>query len=56
MFCDPVASARRIVGELPQPRAAATATLLPDGRVWLTGGRNDTTYFSNTWLIGASMN
>ena len=49
---DPVANAWRTVGELPQPRAAATATLLPDGRVWLAGGRNDTTYFSDSWLIG----
>ncbi len=49
---DPAANEWRIVGELPQPRAVATATLLPDGRVWLAGGRNDTTYFSDTWLIG----
>jgi hypothetical protein len=51
---DPVANAWRIVGELPLPRAAATVTLLPDGRVWLTGGRNDTTFLSDTWLIGAA--
>ncbi|HSN74672.1 MAG TPA: kelch repeat-containing protein [Anaerolineae bacterium] len=50
---DPAANEWRIVGELPEPRAFATATLLPDGRVWLAGGRNDTTSFSDTWLIGA---
>jgi N-acetylneuraminic acid mutarotase len=49
---DPVANAWRTVGELPEPRAQATANLLPDGRVWLTGGRNNTTYFSDTWLLG----
>jgi hypothetical protein len=49
---DPAANAWRTVGELPQPRAQATANLLPDGRVWLAGGRNDTTYFSDSWLIG----
>ncbi len=49
---DPVANAWRTVGELPEPRALATATLLPDGRVWLAGGRNDTTYFADSWLIG----
>ena len=27
-----------VVGELPQPEAFATATLLMDGRVWVTGG------------------
>jgi len=49
---DPVANEWRIVGELPRPRTGASATLLPDGRVWLAGGRTDTTYFSDTWLIG----
>ena len=49
---DPAANEWRTVGELPRPRAEASATLLPDGRVWLAGGRTDTTYFSDTWLIG----
>jgi N-acetylneuraminic acid mutarotase len=52
---DPVANVWRIVGELPLPRAVATATLLPDGRVWLTGGRNDTKYYADTWLIDTRM-
>jgi N-acetylneuraminic acid mutarotase len=52
---DPARSEWRIVGELPQPRAGATATLLPDGRVWVAGGRttDDRPYLSDTWLIGA---
>ncbi len=49
---DPVTAQWRVVGELPQPRAEATATLLPDGRVWLAGGWTGTTYFSDSWLIG----
>jgi N-acetylneuraminic acid mutarotase len=51
---DPVLDQWRTVGEIPSPSVGNTATLLPDGRVWVTGGRNDTTYFSDTWLIGAS--
>lgn len=50
---DPVANAWRTVGALPQPRAAAAAALLPDGRLWLTGGRTATASLSDTWLIGA---
>lgn len=49
---DPATNRWRIVGELPVARAGSAAALLPDGRVWLTGGRNDTTYFSDSWLIG----
>ena len=49
---DPASNEWRVVGELPEPRAMATATLLPDGRVWLVGGRNATTFFPDTWLIG----
>ncbi len=54
---DPAANQWRIVGELPQPRGHATATLLPDGRVWVAGGRttDDTAYLSDTWLIGPHM-
>lgn len=50
---DPVANAWRTVGALPLPRAAAAAALLPDGRLWLTGGRTATASLSDTWLIGA---
>ena len=49
---DPVANAWRTIGDLSEPRAWATTALLPDGRVWLAGGRNNTTHFSDTWLIG----
>lgn len=53
---DPVANHWRTVGELPQPRAQAGAALLPDGRVWLAGGRTngqpDALHFADTWLIG----
>ena len=49
---DPVTNTWRTVGDLSEPRAWATATLLTDGRVWLADGRNDTTYFSDSWLIG----
>jgi hypothetical protein len=52
---DPVANEWRIVGELPQPRAFATATLLLDGRVWVTGGLVMETHWSDTWLISASV-
>jgi hypothetical protein len=52
---DPVANRWRIVGELPQPRAYATATLLLDGRVWVTGGLVMETIESDTWLIKPSM-
>ena len=48
---DSVANKWRIVGKLPQPRANSTATLLLDGRVWVTGGRYMGTHSSDTWLI-----
>jgi phage baseplate assembly protein gpV len=49
---DPVTDKWRTVGELPQPRADAAATLLSDGRVWLTGGRwSYTTHGADSWLI-----
>ena len=49
---DPLTNRWCIVGNLPEPRVNATATLLPDGRVWVTGGRYLETYWSDTWLIG----
>jgi N-acetylneuraminic acid mutarotase len=48
---DPMADRWRVVGALQQPAAYATATLLPDGRLWLTGGRSSTSFWSDTWLI-----
>jgi hypothetical protein len=52
---DPTAGEWRMVGELPQPRAAATVTLLGDGRVWMAGGQTDTTFWSDSWLIGRTL-
>lgn len=40
-------------GSLPAPTAFAAAAALPDGRIWLTGGRNHTGFLPDTWLIGA---
>lgn len=48
---DPISDQWRIVGTLPSPRAGSAAVLLPNGSVWVTGGRNDTTWLSDTWLI-----
>jgi N-acetylneuraminic acid mutarotase len=41
----------RTIGLLPRPAAFAASVLLPDGRVWLAGGRNNTMYFQDTWFI-----
>jgi N-acetylneuraminic acid mutarotase len=50
---DPVMNEWRTIAELPQPRAQAAATLLLDGRVWLTGGRwSYTTHGADSWFIG----
>lgn len=49
---DPAQNEWRTVAELPQPRVQAAATLLADGRVWLTGGRwSYTTHGSDSWFI-----
>ena len=48
---DPVDNEWRTVGDLPQPGTGATATLLLDGRVWLTGSRYMEKHWSDTWLI-----
>lgn len=40
-------------GSLPTPTAFAAAAPLPDGRIWLTGGRNYGGFRANTWLIHA---
>ncbi len=41
-------------GLLPRAGAFAASVFLPDGRIWLTGGQNDITYFTDTWLITAA--
>ena len=48
----PAVNQWRIVGRLPQPRGGAAVTLLPDGRLWMSGGFSDTTFWSDSWLIG----
>lgn len=48
---DPLANRWHIVGELPLPRSDATATLLLDGRVWVTGGWYMETHWSDTYMI-----
>jgi hypothetical protein len=51
---DPAADRWHIAGELPRPGANAAAALLPDGRLWVTGGqagRSGSTFWSDTWLI-----
>ena len=44
----------QIVGQIPKPSEFATASLLPDGRLWIAGGRVDNDrepYLTETWLI-----
>lgn len=51
---DPTTDRWRVVGQLPRPEAFASATLLPDGRVWVAGGQSDQNgakFTSDTWLI-----
>jgi N-acetylneuraminic acid mutarotase len=49
---DPAADAWRVVAELPQPRAQAAAALMPNGCIWLSGGRwLYTTHAADSWLI-----
>jgi N-acetylneuraminic acid mutarotase len=53
---DPLSNRWRIVGELPQPRAYSTATLFPDGRVWVTGGQDGSggdISGADTWFISS---
>ena len=41
-------------GELPQAGVYSTGTLLPDGRVWISGGKagqDGTSFWVDTWLI-----
>jgi N-acetylneuraminic acid mutarotase len=48
---DPVADQWRTVANLPQPRVYPATTRLSDGRIWLSGGRNDSTFMSDTWWL-----
>ncbi len=49
---DPGADIWRTVAELPQPRAQAAAAALPNGCIWLSGGRwLYTTHAADSWLI-----
>lgn len=53
---DPVANTWQLAGELPQPRAQASATFLQDGRIWLAGGRwSYTMHGADSWLISAPL-
>jgi hypothetical protein len=40
-----------VIGELPYPRVYSTATLLPDGKIWLAGGQFLNRSRPDTWLI-----
>jgi N-acetylneuraminic acid mutarotase len=56
---DPLANRWRVVDEFPQPAAFAAGALLPDGRLWVTGGQAASPRspsLSNTWLITAVFN
>lgn len=49
---DPTADSWRVVADLPQPRAQAAAALMPNGCIWLSGGRwLYTTHAADSWLI-----
>jgi hypothetical protein len=51
---DPGTSLWHIAGELPQAGIYSAAVLLPDGRVWVTGGRNGESganFLADTWLV-----
>ncbi|MBX0328214.1 hypothetical protein K2Z83_11055 [Oscillochloris sp. ZM17-4] len=55
---DPAADRWTTVGTLAHPKAFATAALLPDGRLWVTGGRaglDGVIYGADTWLIDARL-
>ena len=57
---DPNTNQWQIVEELPNPVANAAATLLPDGRVWMTGGQSgwllNDCYHAETWLLSITNN
>jgi N-acetylneuraminic acid mutarotase len=39
------------VGAIPQPEAYAATEILPDGSLWLTGGRTNINTWSDTWVV-----
>lgn len=48
---NPVTNQWRAVANLPQPRAYPAVARLSDGRIWLSGGRTDSTFMSDTWWL-----
>lgn len=51
---NPAKDSWSIIGEMPQPRVYATGLTLPNGWVWIAGGRSNQTgltYSPDTWLI-----
>jgi hypothetical protein len=48
---DPVQDRWSSGGDLLRPGAFAAAALLPDGRIWVTGGQSVRGYWPYTWLI-----
>jgi N-acetylneuraminic acid mutarotase len=51
---DPSVNQWILFGEIPNPTTDAAASLLPDGSIWISGGRSgttDDTYWAQTWLI-----
>jgi N-acetylneuraminic acid mutarotase len=48
---DPATTSWQTIGQLPEPRAELAAILLPGDRVWLIGGRTQSTYWATTWII-----
>lgn len=51
---DPITDRWHIAGELPLPEAFAAISILPDGRLWVTGGKAGQTnalFWLDTWLI-----
>ena len=51
---DPAVDRWTSAGDLPLPAAFSAAVLLPDGSVWVTGGKagqSGTTFWSDTWLL-----
>ena len=41
----------RVIGELPYPRIYSTTILLPDGKIWMTGGQFLNRSRPDTWVI-----
>lgn len=51
---DPALDCWHVAGALPQAEVWGASVLLPDGRVWVTGGQAGNvreTYWSTTWLL-----